>query len=85
MKFGENYNFWRIYITALWSKLKKKREYDWEAVESIMCDVIKLRLKRRIATSSWKGNQPLNIKTSVERPILKLGLSNFNWSFFSHT
>ena len=46
-----------------------------------MCDVIKIRLKRRIATRSGKGNQPLNIKTAAERPILKLGLPNFRWSF----
>ncbi len=42
-----------------------------------MCDVIKIRLKRRIATRSGKGNQPLNIKTALERPIVKLGLPNF--------
>ena len=42
-----------------------------------MCDVIKIRLKRRIATRSGKGTQPLNIKTAVEQPILKLGLPNF--------
>ena len=48
-----------------------------EAVESVMCDVIKVRLKRRIATRSGKGNQPLNIKTAVVLPILKLGLPNF--------
>ena len=53
-----------------------------EALESVMCDVIKIRLKRRIATRSGKGNQPLNIKTAVERPILKLGLPNFRWSFY---
>ena len=47
-----------------------------------MCDVIKIRLKRRIATRSGKGNQPLNIKTVVERPILKLVLPIFRWSFF---
>ena len=40
-----------------------------------MCDVIKIRLKRRIATRSGKGNEPLNIKTAVE--ILKLGLPNY--------
>ncbi len=43
-----------------------------EALESVMCDVIKKRLKRRIATRSEKGNQRLNIITAVERPILKL-------------
>ena len=37
-----------------------------------MSDVI----KRRIATRSGKGNQPLNIKIAAERPILKLGLPN---------
>ncbi len=42
-----------------------------------MCDVIKISLKRRIATRSGKGNQPLNIKTSIEQPILKLGYPNF--------
>ncbi len=42
-----------------------------------MCDVIKIRLKMWDAMRSGKGNQPLNIKTAVERPILKLGLPNF--------
>ncbi len=51
-------------------------------MESIMCDVIIIRLKRRIATRSGKVNHPLNIKTAVERPILKLGLLNFRWSFY---
>ncbi len=44
-----------------------------EALESVMCDVMKIRLKRMIATKRGKGNQPLNIKTAVKRPILKLG------------
>ncbi len=48
-----------------------------EAQESFMCDVIKISLKRRIATRSGKGNQTLNIKTAVEWPILKLGLPNY--------
>ena len=48
-----------------------------EALESVMCDIIKIRLKRRIATRSVKGNQPLNIKTAVEQPISNLGLPNF--------
>ncbi len=52
-----------------------------EALESVKCDVIKIRLKKRIATSG-KGNQTLNIKTDVERPIIKLGLPNFRWSFY---
>ena len=47
-----------------------------------MCDVIKIRLKRRIATRSGKGNQPLSIKASVERPLVKLELPNFRWSFY---
>ncbi len=47
-----------------------------------MYDVIKINLKRRYATRSSKGNQPLNIKTAAERPILKLGLPNFRCSFY---
>ena len=47
-----------------------------------MCDAIKIRLKRRIVTRSGKGNQLQNIKTAIERPILKLGLPNFRWSFY---
>ena len=43
-----------------------------------MCDVIKIRLKRRIATK----RKPLNIKTAVKLLILKLGLPNFRWSFY---
>ncbi len=50
----------------------------FKALESFMSDVIKICPKRRIATRSREGNQPLNIKTAVERPILKLGLSNFS-------
>ncbi len=42
-----------------------------------MCDVIKIRIKRRDATRSEIGNQPRNIETAVEQPILKLGLPNF--------
>ncbi len=53
-----------------------------EVLESVMCDVINILLKRRIATRSGKGNQQLNMKTSIERPILKLGLPNFRWSFY---
>ncbi len=47
-----------------------------------MCDVIKIRLKRRIGTRSGKGNQPLTIKIAVELPISKLGLPNFKWIFY---
>ena len=51
-----------------------------EALESGMCDVIKICVKRRDATRrNGKGNQPLNIKTTVEWPILKLGLPNFRF------
>ncbi len=53
-----------------------------EALESFVCDVIEIQIKTRIAKRSGKGNQPLNIKTAVERPILKLGLPNFRWSFY---
>ncbi len=48
--------------------------FQKEPLESSMCDVIKIRLKRRYATRSGIGDQQLNIKTAVERPILKLGL-----------
>ena len=47
-----------------------------------MCDVIKIRLKIRIATRSGKGNQLLNIKTAVEGLILKLGIPSFRWKFY---
>ncbi len=46
-----------------------------------MCEVIKIWLKRRIVTRSGKGNQPLNIKTAIERPILRLGYPNFRGAF----
>ncbi len=36
-----------------------------------MCDVIKIRLKRRIAAISGKVNYPLNIKNSCRAAILK--------------
>ncbi len=52
----------------------------YEVLESVICDVINISLKRRIATRSGKGNQPINIKTAIERPILKLGLPNSSWS-----
>ncbi len=48
-----------------------------------MRDVIKIRLKIRIATRSGKGNQPINIKTAVERPMLKLGLQNLGGAYYS--
>ncbi len=55
----------------------------YKALESVMYDVIKINLKRRIATRSGKVNMPLSTKTAVERPILKLGLPNFKWSLYS--
>ncbi len=54
----------------------------FEALESGMCDVIEIRLKRKVETRSWKRNQPINIKTAVEWPILKLRLPNFRWSYY---
>ncbi len=61
---------------------KKELPRHTKLLESVTCDVIKIRLKRWIATRSGKGNQPIDIKTAVERPILKLGLPNFRWSFY---
>ena len=52
-----------------------------EALESDLCDVIKIRLKRRDATRCGKENQPLIIKTAVERPIFNLVLPNFGGAF----
>ncbi len=46
-----------------------------------MCDVINIRLKRRIAARSGKGNQLLNIETTVEQPILNLGLQILGEAF----
>ncbi len=46
-----------------------------------MCDAMKIHPKIRIATRSVKRNAPLNIKTAVERPILKLRFTNIRWSF----
>ena len=69
-------------VKLVFVKGKSKRIYFSEALKSVTCDVIKINLKRRIASRSWKGNQLLNIKTAVERPILKLELQNFRWSFY---
>ncbi len=55
-----------------------------EALESVMCEVIKIQLKKRITTRSWRENQPLNIITAVERQILKLGLPLFYFSLQSY-
>ena len=38
--------------------------------------------KKQDINEEWEENQSLNIKTAVERPILKLGLPNFRWSFY---
>ncbi len=46
-----------------------------------MCDVIKIRIEKRIATRSGKGNQPLNIKTAIEQPVLNLGYPILGGSF----
>ena len=54
--------------------LQGRHGYWIEALESVMGDVIKIGLKRRITTRSGNGNQPLNNKTAVEWPILKLRL-----------
>ena len=54
-----------------------------EALESIMCDVIKICLESRISTRSGKENQLLDIKTALERPIFNLGLPNIRWSYYS--
>ena len=51
-----------------------------EVLESGICDVINIRLKRRDALRNGIGNQSLDIKTAVERPISKLGIPNFRWS-----
>ncbi len=52
--------------------VQKKFLTNVEALESVMCDVIKIRLKRRYATRSGK--------TAVDRPILNL--LNFRWIFY---
>ncbi len=71
-----------LYNTYLLTKKCTKFIYfktynKFEALESGMCEVMKIRLKRRIVARSGRGNQLLDIKTAVERPILKLGLRNF--------
>ena len=42
-----------------------------------MCDVIRIRLKRRDATRNGKGNLPLNIEIAIEWPILGGALISF--------
>ena len=41
------------YLTTSFTKIAQV-----EALESVMCDVIQICLKRRIATRSEKGNEP---------------------------
>ncbi len=79
-----------IFVISLWwSDLMDIPRIVWfvqlrsaGALESAMCDFIKISLKRRIATRTGKENQPLSIKTAVERPILKQVLQNFRWNFY---
>ncbi len=74
-----------ILVTIMYDPVKKgtlQLVPEIKELESVMCDVIKIRLKRWIETRSGKGNQPLNIKTAVEWPILKLRLPNLRWSFY---
>ncbi len=52
-----------------------------QLLESDMCDVIKIRPKRRMQREVGKETM-LNIKTALEWPILKQGLSNFRLSFY---
>ncbi len=74
---GKTYKKDHMYSTQ--NKITKKSiTIKKEPLQSVMCDVIKICLKRRIATRSWKVNQQKNIKRAVEWPILKLGLTNFN-------
>ncbi len=49
----------------------------YEALKIGLFDVIKLRIKRRDAPRSGKGNQPLNIKIAVERPNFKARITKF--------
>ncbi len=46
---------------------RKKNVFLWRKLPVfwLMCDVIKICLKRRDATRSGKENQPLNIETPV--------------------
>ncbi len=51
--------------------------YCQEALESGICDVIKINLKRRDATRSVKGNQPLNIKKGCIAANFKARITKF--------
>ncbi len=79
------------FIISKTSNFNRRREYQLysikflsskEALESVMCDIIKIILKRRLETRSGKGNQPLNNKTDVECQILKLEIQNVSLSFY---
>ena len=54
----EDFTFVKIFDVSefILSKGKLSILQHSEALESVMCDVIKIRLKRRIATRSGKGN-----------------------------
>ena len=71
-----------MFVNISNKRLNRLSSLFYEALESVMWDDLKIRSKRRIATRSGKGKQPLNIKTAVERPILKLRLQNFRGSFY---
>ncbi len=54
-----------------------------EALESVMCDVRRIHLKRWIATRSWIGNQLLYNKTAVERAAnFKAKITKFQVEFY---
>ncbi len=55
----------RITFLKVKQKILYKSILKLEALESGMCDVMKIRLKRRDATRSGKENQTLNVKTAV--------------------
>ncbi len=71
-----------VYCQAMQLSTMQKVKIFLEALEIVMCDVIKIHLEGRIATRSGKANQPLNIKTALELPILKLGLPAFSLSVY---
>ncbi len=79
---GEPAHIWQLQLPRCDLKIQLQDMYFLllkilSAAESVMCVDIKMRPKRTIPTRSGKGNQPLNIKTAVEQPILKLGLPSF--------
>ncbi len=62
---------------------KKTPKKRWEKIRNILPDNLNIDSRHNdtstYAMRSGKGNQPLNIKIAVERPILKLELPNFRW------